>query len=224
MLPELKETLPIPLKAILWDFDGVIVDSHDATIEYFQETLQHFGLRVPDPHEFDTLFGLKTIDIMRSLLPEMSEEQITPIFEYGNKKSFDVVTKIKLIAGADDVLANLQEKYRLGLITSRGKVSVTELFNMYQLGKFFGIVIDREDVTNHKPHPEGILKAMKTLGVNENEAIYIGDAKGDVLSAHAANIPCVIITDSRRKNVVEGADYLLNSITDLPDLINNLNP
>jgi pyrophosphatase PpaX len=205
------------LKAIFFDFDGVIVNSRQATIEYFQETLRHFKLPVPKDEDFNKLLGLKTIDIVKNLLPNLSEEEIAPIFKYSKKMSLQYVPKIELVPQAHQVLTNLNNQYSLALITSRGKKTVQVLLEQYDLSKYFKIVIDREDVTQHKPHPEGIHHAMEELDIKLGEVIFIGDAKQDIEAAHNAQMPCILISDSKNTE----ADYNINKLADLTALIKN---
>lgn len=207
------------LKAIFFDFDGVIVNSRKATIEYFQETMRHFKLPVPKNEDFTKLLGLKTIDIVKNLLPNLSEEEISPIYQYSKKMSLEYVPKIKLIPQAHQVLTHLNNQYLLALITSRGKKTVQILLKQYDLSKYFQVVIDREDVNRHKPHPEGICNAMEKLGINLGEVIFIGDAKEDIQAAHNAQIPCVLVSSDKMDT---DANYHINKFADLVDLINKI--
>lgn len=204
------------IEAVLFDFDGVIVDSHRATIEYFQETLQHFGYPVPRAVDFEPLLGLKTIDITRSLLPGESEEQIATVFEFSKQKSLEAVPKITLFPSAKETLEILKAKYQLGLVTSRAKRTVEILFEKYKLTQYFGVVIDREDITKHKPDPEGVNIALKKLSVSSDKAVYIGDSKEDVETAHNANMRCILIP---RSDEDFKPDYQITTVSELPELL-----
>ncbi len=207
------------LQAILFDLDGVIVDSRKSTIQYFQETFRHFNLPVPKEEDFLPLLGLKTLDITKKLLPNLSEEKIHPIYKYSKKMSIKYASQITLIHGAIDVLQRLKVKYKLGILTNRSKNTVNILFRKYALYKLFDVVIDREDIIRHKPHPEGIFKAMKKLRVKPHETIYIGDSQVDVKAAKNARVRCVFVSLSKDDY---GADYHIATIQKLQTIIDAL--
>lgn len=207
------------LKAIFFDFDGVIIDSKEATIAYFQETFRHFRLPVPTKKDFTGLLGLKTIDIVKRLLPQLSDTEIQPIYEYSKEMSFKYVPRITLIDGVEVVLKNLKRQFRLGLVTSRGKRTVDVLLDKYHLRQYFDVVIDREDVMHHKPYPEGIQKTMKELGVNTSETIYIGDTQEDIEASANAGIVCVLIGPD---NFKFKAAYKIDTLDELPILLGSI--
>ncbi|MBI4098388.1 MAG: HAD family hydrolase [Candidatus Levybacteria bacterium] len=204
------------IKAVLFDFDGVIIDSEKSTIEFFQETFRHFNLPIPQKKDFEPLAGLKTIDMVRRLLPHLPEEKITPIFEDSLIMSVKYVSRIELFPKARETLEILKKNYKLGVITNRSKLTIEALFELHKLREYFQITLTRDDITKHKPHPQGLKTAMKKLGVLANEAIYVGDTKIDVDAAHNAKIPCVLISPAKNDF---GADYQMQKIEELPKLI-----
>jgi pyrophosphatase PpaX len=208
------------IEVLLFDFDGVIIDSRQANILQFQTTLKHFNLPPVEEELFQSLLELRTTDILKNLLPNLSDEELAPIYEYSRDMSFRNATSIELMPGVLRVLEELGRRHKLALVTNRGKRTVEILFNKHNLGRFFSTVIDREEVKRHKPHPEGILTAMKRLGVAAPEkALYIGDSRGDVEAAHNAGMRCVLISEAKESF---GSDYQLQSIVDLPQLISQI--
>ena len=207
------------IKGVLFDFDGVLIDSKQSTIAYFQETFRHFKIPVPREEDFENILGLKTIDMLKKLLPHLSDGELAPIFDYNRKMSIKYVSKITLTPNAIEALTLLKGKYALGLITSRSKQGVKMLFDMYKLDRFFPVVLDREDVSHHKPHPEGIETAMRILHLKSNEVVYIGDTKEDIEAAHNANIICVYISNHSNDF---NADYKISKIEELPGLLKKI--
>lgn len=161
------------IKAVIFDFDGVIIDSYEATIRYMQKTLRHFNKKIPKQKDFDKLLGLKTKDILKALLPNIKEKELDKIYEYSKKESFKAVSRIILINGAKDILKQLSNSYKLGVASSRGKRTLNILLDKFNLRSYFQSIISREDVTCHKPHPESIIKTLLQLGVKPEEAVYM---------------------------------------------------
>ncbi|MGC9599394.1 MAG: HAD family hydrolase [Minisyncoccia bacterium] len=208
------------IEAILFDLDGVIVDSNRPTIEYFQETFRHFKLPIPQEKDFLPLLGLKTLDITKKLLPSLSEEEVLPIYEYSKKMSVAFAPKITLMAHASEVLEAIKKNYKTALITSRGRTTTTMLLKKFDLRKYFDVVLDREDVKNHKPNPEGIIKAMDHLGIKDRtKALYVGDYKEDIEAAHNADIKCVLVAE---KGDNLGEDFKIVTLSELPSLVEGI--
>lgn len=206
------------IEALLFDFDGVIVDSWDSTIDYFSETLNYFNYPTPQRKDFISLLGLKSIDITRGLLPkDVDEQKLQEIHEYSKKMSLKYITHVKLIEKAITIIKQLKKSYKIGLVTSRGKATAKILLKKFKLYSYFDVIIDREDIQNHKPHPEGIHAAMKKLNVSK--AVYIGDAKGDVEAARNAGIKSVLISTAKESF---GADCKIPNISGLPKLIKKI--
>jgi len=151
------------IKAVIFDFDGVIVDSYYATIHYFQKTLAHFHKRIPKEEEFKKLLGLKTKDILKNLIPDADMEEFNEIYEYSRQQSVRAVPLIVLIKGAREAIEELSKKYQLAIASSRGEQTINMLLDKYKLSSFFEIVITREDTIKHKPDPESINKCLKFL-------------------------------------------------------------
>lgn len=206
------------VKTSLFDFDGVLVDSYAITVKYFQETFRNFHLAVPDERKFISLFGLKTIDILKKLQPQLTDEEVNEIFKINQALSLQYVPKIPLMPHVSEILKLLHKKYKLGIVSSRGKESMHLLLKKYALEHFFYTVIDREDVKKHKPDPEGILRAMKLISGKKEETIYIGDTNVDILAAKGAGIKSIIVG----KENSHGAEYHIKNLRELPTLLQSL--
>lgn len=208
------------IKTVIFDFDGVIVDSYEATIYYMQKTLRHFNKKVPQKKDFDKLLGLKTKDILRALLPNIKEKELDKIYEYSKEESFKAVSRIILINGAKNILEQLANSYKLGVASSRGKRTIDALLDKFKLRFYFKSIISREDTTCHKPHPESILKTLSQLKMKAKEAVYVGDMEEDVLAAKAAGVISIFVKHKRKENYK--ADFSVKNITKIPKVLNEI--
>jgi len=205
------------IKAVIFDFDGVIVDSYEATIFYMQKTLRHFNKKAPAKKDFDKFLGLKARDIIKGLLPNIEEKELEKMYEYSKEESVKAVPHIVLIDGARDVLEQLSNSYKLGVVSSRGKQTLDILLDKFNLRDYFKSVISREDVEHHKPHPESLLKALFQLKTKAEETVYIGDMEEDILAAKAASVVSIFIKRKGKGNY--NADYTVKNITEIPKLL-----
>ncbi len=210
------------IQAVLFDLDGVLIDSRQSTIDFIKDAFKHFNYPVPDTKDFTSyMFGLKVTEITKILLPSgASEEEISEISKYGMRLSEKYVARILPVQNAALILKKLKKSHKIALITNRGKITTQMILKLHKLDIYFDLVIDRDDIKNHKPHPEGLLTAMRSFAIVKSEsAVYIGDTGVDVEAAKNANIKSVLISNTKEDF---GADFTISHISKLPFLIEKL--
>ena len=208
------------IKAVLFDVDGVLIDSFEANLKFYQDLMNKAGYRPPTREEFPPFFHLALMDAIRVLTRSSSEKEIKRIFELA--KSRKVRYPIELLdmpKGIEKVINTLSKKYLLGIVTSRIKESVYEAPKLAKLQNYFKIAISYQDTASHKPHPEPLFLAAKKLGIKSEEAVYIGDVENDIKAGKAAGMK--VIAYSRK--IITDADSCASSFEKLPELIEKLN-
>lgn len=165
------------------------------------------------------LLGLPTKEITKKLLPQFTDQQITPIYEYSRLMSQKYIPLITLMPRTITILKKLNKKYTLALITNRSKPTTQLLLRRHNLKKYFAVIIDREDVTRHKPHPEGINKALKKLRLKPSDTIFVGDMPEDILAAHNAKLKSILISKKRNRFAT---DFKLNELKKIIDLLKKI--
>ncbi len=94
--------------------------------------------------------------------------------------------------GIDETLQELRaRKFKLGIVSSKMRVGVERGLNVFAMAELFEVIITADDVANHKPHPEPLLKALEQFGADANEALYVGDSIHDIAAGRSANISTV---------------------------------
>jgi len=208
------------IKAIIFDIDGVLLDSFEANLKFMRDLMINFGYRPPTREEFPAIFHLSLWEMIKKLTGLSDEKEIKKIWEI--RKNHHVKYPLELLdypAGAEATIDTLSKNYLLGVVTSRIKSSVFEAPKMAALKKYFPVAVSYEDTINHKPHPEPLLLAAQKLGVKPEEAVYIGDVQDDIKAARAAGMKVIIYS---KKNLLE-ADICTDSFKSLPELIETLN-
>lgn len=207
------------IKAIIFDIDGVLLDSFEANLKFFQDLMIKTGHRPPTREEFPAIFHLSMMDAIKTLTKSTSEEEIKKIWEVGRGREVGYgIDLLKTPEGAEDVLKKLNKKYLLGIVTSRIKESVYESPKLAKFEKYFKVAVSYQDTTNHKPHPEPLLLAAKKLEVKPEECIYIGDVENDIKAARAAEMKVIIYSKSNFPQ----ANACTISFIKLPGLISDL--
>lgn len=206
-------------KAILFDIDGVLLDSFETNLKFFQDLLTKAGHQPPTRETLRPLFHLPMLDTIKALAPRASAPEVQRIWEMGRDRVVEYDhTLLTMPEGIDEVLDELHKNYVLGIVTSRVKSGI---FKVPQLAKFkshFQATAAYEDTENHKPHPEPLLYGAKELGVKPEECIYIGDAQSDITAGHAAGMKVIIYN----KTPLEQADACTSDFKKLPGLIETL--
>jgi len=207
------------IKAVIFDVDGVLLDSFEANLKFFSDLMNHFGHRSPTREEFPSLFHRPMKDIIKELSKLENEQEIDKIWTAG--KDGEVSYPHELLSGPENlekIIKKLSKKYILGIVTSRTTENVFRFFPMTKIKQYFKISVNYQDTKNHKPHPEPLLLSAEKLGVLPEECVYVGDVENDVVAAKAAGMKAVIYS----KNSVSSADANVSLFSDLENAIDNL--
>ena len=207
------------IKAVLFDVDGVLIDSFAANLKFYQDLMIKAGYKPPAKKEFDNLFHRPLIDVIKILTKSNSDKEIQRVFEIGKNRRVKTQLELyKMPKGVDKVIKDLSKKYLLGVVTSRIKEYVYEVPKLAQLEKYFKVTIAYQDTINHKPDPEPILLACQKLNVNSSEAVYVGDVENDITAGKAAGTKTILYSQANLAN----ADLHTSTFTKLPELIKSL--
>ncbi len=187
------------IKVVLFDVDGVLVDSKGANYQYVRDTMKKFGYDV-SRKDYEMLFHHTGRAVVKALVPGIDEAELEEIRKHQNKVSSDYFRFARLNPGVRETLEWLEQKgIRMGVVTNRSS-SAGKILEFFNIGSYFDVVVTAGDVEKQKPDPEPLMKAVGVLGVVPAEAAYIGDSESDVDSANAAGLVSVFYSDKGNKN------------------------
>jgi len=201
------------IRAVVFDVDGVILDSTQAILTNFQETAKRLGVRVPADNEIRKLLGQPSSINLRILFGDNPETR--KIYDEVNKVTH---SSLKLVANAE--IALRQVKLKKAIVTSKRLASLKDQLRNYLA--YFDAIVTPEDTVEQKPDPEPLLLACKRLGFPPNEVIYIGDALRDLETSRNARIAFVAFayTGATREEFSKaGADSIIDSLLELNKII-----
>jgi pyrophosphatase PpaX len=172
------------IKAIIFDVDGVLLDSFEANFELFKNLMLKAGYKPPTREEYRALFHRTLRDTVQILTGLKDETEI--------KKICDLVEIVDgpspiISPGVVETIKILSEKYALAIATSRIKAYAYEP-PLNTLEHYFKATVAYEDTENHKPDPEPLILAAKQLGADLAECVYVGDVENDMKAARAAGM------------------------------------
>jgi len=194
--------------AILFDLDGVLVDSAERVEKTWREWATRHGL---DPeHVIAMAHGRRTIETVRLVAPELSTDAELAALESSEATNPEGIYEI---AGARELLEALPVR-RWGVVTS-GIRSVAEFRLRYTGLPSPAVMISANEITRGKPDPEGYLTAAARLGYSAADCIVIEDAPAGIESAQAAGMRTLAIATTYPPDRLRGADAVIARLADL---------
>jgi len=175
-----------PLRVIIFDCDGVMFDSRQANINFYNHLLARFNLPPMDPEEIDYVHMATGRDSTKYIFRE------TPHFKeadaYRLQMDYTPFIKDMIIApGLEDLLLKLQPEFHLAVATNRSN-TIDEVLGKNNLTGLFDMVVSSLDVKNPKPHPESLYKILDFFDIAPDNAVYVGDSSVDLDAAKAAGV------------------------------------
>jgi len=211
-----------PPLGIIFDMDGVIVDSMPYHFLAWYEALRPLGVRVSC---FD-VFSREGERWEKSLRDFLKRARIKPtntllkkIFTY-RQKIFRNYFKRILFQGVEDFLVCLKEKgYLLGLVTGTPKVEIEDILPR-RIQKLFHCLVAGDQVRLGKPSPQPYLKALKLLGLSSRECVVVENAPLGIKSAKRAGVFCIALATSLPDEYLKAADVVVDKLEDIMPIIN----
>lgn len=182
--------------AVLFDFDYTLADSSRGIVICFQQVLHRNGYTQVSDEEIKRTIG-KTLEDSFSLLTGVSDQEqlINWRKQYGKEADKYMSENTLLFPDTLEVLNKLKQRnVRIGIISTKYRFRILELLGRYFPEEWLDVIIGGEDVTLHKPDPEGLNKAIGFLHLEPIQILYVGDSVIDAETAASAGVDFVGIT------------------------------
>lgn len=182
------------LKAVLFDMDGVIVDTEPLHRKAYYQMFNDVNIEVDDIL-YESFTGQSTINICRRLVNHFNlkdkPEDLVSIKRKHFKYLFENDSSLILI---DGVLERIKDYHANGLklvvASSASMPNIERIFNRFELNPYFSGKFSGADLKKSKPHPEIFIKAAEFTGFDKSECMVIEDSTNGIQAAHAAGIFC----------------------------------
>jgi len=193
---KLNSSLIENYKTFIFDFDYTLADSSRGILICFRNVLnRHNHLNITDDAIKRTIG--KTLDESFSILTGITnpDELIDLRKEYVLEANHYMSDNTFLFPHTKAMLNRLKENgIRIGIISTKYRYRIIEFLDLNFPANYFDIIIGGEDVTNNKPHPEGLNAAIHKLGCTKEETLYVGDSIIDAETAMRANVDFIGVT------------------------------
>ena len=208
---------------IIYDLDGVLIDSTEAIVEAFEHTLNEIGVEYEED-KLMPLMGHGLIHILEEVLPEEhrgKEWELRERYIYHFQKSDTRLTK--LLPDVEETLMRLKERgYRQSVATNKTSSEAKRILELLGVYDVFDLVVGFLDVPNAKPAPDMILYTLERLGVEKKHAVFVDDTTFGLKAGVEAGVNTVgILTgDHSREQLMEvHPDYIVDSMHGLKRLL-----
>lgn len=205
------------IKALVFDFDGLIIDTETPEYESWKEVFDSYGVEL-DRNKWDCSIGGAAFDIYQ-LLEELSGQRIERdvIRPRRRRRYSERVERNPLLPGVVDYInAAKQMGLRMSIASSSRSGWAAGHMERRKLLHNFEFVLSAADVSNVKPDPELYETAVRRLGIQGHEALALEDSFNGLASAKAAGLHCVVVPNpmTRHMNFAK-ADLYLDSLADM---------
>lgn len=206
--------------AILFDLDGVIIDSEPLHEESQKAVLSRYGIEVPEA-VYDQYRGKTDWDVVNHIVQTYGDGKllVDEVLEEKQQAFRDLTYKLPLVRDADAFIRAASKRYRLALTTSSAPRNQQLAFGKFGLASFFEVVVTAADITFAKPNPEPYATTARKLGLSPSVCLVIEDSVNGVLSGVAAGCTVAGLTTSFESATLEraGAHLIVDSYRALAD-------
>ena len=215
------------LKAVIFDFDGVITDSEILHLRAFNQSLAQYGIEITKNDYYTMYLGFNDTDCYKLLIEKgllkMDEQQINTLM-IQKKQIFEQLAKAegKMIEGVRDFL-NMLEQNNIPMAICSGSLltEVEMVLEEARLRHLFEVIVSGEQVKKGKPDPEGFLLSLQRLNENRenpitaNQCVVIEDSHWGLEAAKAAGMHTIAVTNSYDAEQLGMAEKIVNRLNEL---------
>ncbi len=208
-----------PSFALLWDMDGVIVDSGPYHLWAWQETFARRGSRFTEADFWHT-FGQRNDNIITTHLGPLSADQIQEIAEEKERRYRARIAQegIAPLPGAVETIRRLHRRgVPQAIVSSAPPENIRVVLEALGLAGLLAVTVSGEEVRRGKPDPESFLLAARRLGRPPQRCIVVEDAPAGIEAARRAGMPCLALSTTHPPEELAAADRVLPSLENLPD-------
>jgi len=204
------------IQAVIWDLDGVIIDSADEHRQAWQRLAREEGITFTDA-DFWATFGKRNDDIIATIWGPLPPERVQ---ELANRKETYFRELIRKTAaplpGAMELMRGLHEAgFAQALASSTPIENIKLISDVLGLEKYLSVLVSGETVARGKPAPDIFLKAAEELGIEPIHCVVIEDAVAGVQAAHAAGMRCIAVAGNRDLPGLREAELMVKSLTEV---------
>jgi HAD superfamily hydrolase (TIGR01509 family) len=217
--------MPKMLKAIIFDFDGVVVDSEPLIFEAAKKVFAKYGVDLTF-EDIQPGIGagssylthpLKKYGLTGVTVEELVKQRAAAYLEIAR-------TKLKKMEGFDNLIQEVQKRnLKTALASSSPNRWIAKSLEAAAIDpKLFNVIVDGDSVPRKKPFPDLFLKAAEGLGLSPRDCVVIEDALPGIEAARRAGIRCIALAGTMREEQLGDADIVALRLADVPNILDTI--
>jgi beta-phosphoglucomutase family hydrolase len=204
------------IQAVIWDLDGVIIDSADEHRRAWQRLAREEGIVMTDA-DFWATFGRRNDDIFATIWGEMPPERAKELADRKEMYFRELIRESAApLPGSIELMRGLHEAGFLQALASSTPIENIQLISdILGLKRYLTAIISGETVARGKPAPDIFLKAARELHMDPTKCLVIEDAVAGVQAAHAAGMRCIAVAGDRDLPGLREAELMVKDLTEV---------
>ncbi|MBN1360200.1 MAG: HAD family phosphatase [Sedimentisphaerales bacterium] len=201
---------------MIFDLDGVLVDTGWAHRQSWYDLAQREGLDMSDEFFRDT-FGLQNYAIIPRLKPGIGPKELERLSDWKEQRYRAILAdRLELADGVETLLEDLKgHGFRLAIGSSAPRENLDVFWHPLGLARYFDARVTKEEVAEGKPSPRTFLKAAEKLGLPPRACVVVEDAVAGLQAGVSAGMAVVAITTTRRRADLAQADCIIDRFAEL---------
>ena len=210
-------------KAIIFDFDGTLMDSEDAIFCALRRTLDEFAIAIPPDAPLKKLSCHRIEDVLTSLGIEDPDRKEAFLHVYHKTYQQVFPDRARPFSGVRQTLKRLKARgIQMAVATNEIRPNLDRFLPLAELSAFFETTICVDEVQQSKPHPEMALTVLKRMGVSARHAMMVGDSSLDIRMGQGAGCRTCGISQGahdRKQLAVHAPDWIVDNLSQIESLI-----
>lgn len=208
------------MKALLFDFDGTLLDTNDLIIKTFMHVLEERFPGQYSPKDCMEFIGPSLYETFEQLTPDEVEEMVEKYRLWNQTHHDELVTEFDGVVPTLELLK--QQGIRMAIVSTKRRDTIEKGLDLMGAKHLFEFWIGLDDVKHVKPHPEPVLLAIDKLGVEKEDVMMIGDNYHDIEAGKNAGVKSAGVAWSLKGEEFLkqfNPDYMLQHISDLLTIV-----
>jgi HAD superfamily hydrolase (TIGR01509 family) len=213
------------LKAIIFDFDGVIADTEPIHLGAFQRTLDGLGIELTKEDYYANYLAYDDKTFFRRFLRDREfkheDNLISELIERKTGHYYDLIKgNIEILPGVREFIGRLAGRCRIAIGSGALRGEITDILEFAGIGGYFEVIVSAEDIENCKPAPDVYLEVLKRLNaaspdgeaISAAECLVIEDSLSGIEAALSAGMKCLAVSNSYAAEELSRAHMVRDSL------------
>ena len=211
------------ISAVIFDMDGVLIDSEPLQLKSFNKVLERYGKHVTMNDFKGSYMGKRDTQICGNMIADYNLPISERDFVKEKRKGYANILNVSIVKpteGTASCLTLLKKNgLKLAIASSSSLEEIKAVAGKFGIADYFSTLVSAHDVTNGKPSPDVYLKAAEKLNIKPEMCAAIEDTPTGIKSAKSAGMVCIAITTTHKEVELKEADKIVRRLNEIPNIV-----